>query len=250
MKRMAIICLVLILLTSQACSTEVANTQVLTLNGQQTNRNSERREVNENLTETNADKEQQVVQTDKTSIKGTKGLIVLSDRYRKNEFVRFYNEDESLWYEFTFFYDDSDGKFDYENENFLPFAFHPDYFSLALKCVGEDKNRYEVIVNEETGLKKFVKKNDPTLKFQTWEDHITKAFAVDFNRNENHLRETPQGKIKTGELPSEVTFHPVKMEGDWLKVSWDVAKQGDNAGSGWIKWKENQKLLIELSYFS
>jgi hypothetical protein len=99
-------------------------------------------------------------------------------------------------------------------------------------------------------MKKFVKKSDSTLKFQTWEDHITKAFAIDFNRDENPLLEMPKGKTKVVELPKEVTFHPVKMEGEWLKVSWDVAKHGDNAGSGWIKWKTDGKLLIELFYFA
>jgi hypothetical protein len=184
------------------------------------------------------------------SIKNAKGLIVLSDQYGKNDFIRFYNEDGSLWYEFTFYYDDSDGKFEYKNENFQPFAFHQDYFSLALKCIGEDKNRYEVIVNEETGLKKFVKKNEPTLKFQHWEDHITKAFAVDFNRDENSLLEIPKGKIKVVQLPNEITFYPVKIEGEWLKVSWNITKHEDNAGSGWIKWKADEKLLIDLFYFA
>lgn len=249
MKRMTIICLVLTLLTSQACSTEVANTQVLTLNSQQTNRNNERREVNENADETNTQKEQQVVQIDENSIKNTKGLIVLSDRYGKNDFVRIYNEDGSLWYKFTFYYEDSGGQFE-ENENFRAFAFHRDYFLLALKCVGEDKNHYEVIVNEENGLKKFVKKGDLTLKFETWEEHILKLFAVGFDREKNPLRETPEGQAKIVELPNKVTFHPVKIEGEWLKVSWDVAKHGDNAGSGWVKWKENQKILVELFHIS
>ncbi|MBA3632390.1 MAG: hypothetical protein H0W58_06210 [Acidobacteria bacterium] len=246
MKRMTIICLVFMLLTSSACSTEVADTKILTPNNQETNQNKERQEVNENLAETNTRKEQ-VVQTDKISIKNTKGLIVLSDRYGKNgnDFIRFYNEDGSLWYEFTYHYAVKGGKYE-RNENFLPLAFHPDYFILALKCVAENKNRYEVIVNEETELKKFVKKDDPTLKFQTWEDYITKAFAIDFNQDENPLRETPEGKVKDVDLPKEVTFHPVKVEGEWLKVSWDVAKHGDNAGFGWVKWKENQKLLVEL----
>ncbi|MBK8810726.1 MAG: hypothetical protein IPN69_08350 [Acidobacteria bacterium] len=106
------------------------------------------------------------MQADKSSIKDTKGLIVLSNKYGKNDFVRFYNDDGSLWYEFTFYYDDSDGKFEYEKRRIRPFSFHQDYFCVSLNG-GEDKYRYEVIVNEENGLKKFVKKDDPTLKFET-----------------------------------------------------------------------------------
>jgi hypothetical protein len=167
----------------------------------------------------------QVGQTDIDSIKNTKGLIVLDkDRYGKTDFIRFYNEDGSLWYEFTYYYDESDGKFEYANENFRAFAFHIEYFVLALKCVGEDKNRYEVIVNEETGLKKFVRKDDPTLKFETWEDHILKLFAVGFNREENPLREMPEGKVKTIELPKEVFFHPVEIKGEWLSIRLSICR--------------------------
>ncbi len=184
----------------------------------------------------------------KNSIINIKGLVALSDKYSKNDFVRFYNEDGSLWYEFTFYYDDSDGKFEYANENFNPFAFHPDNFLLALKSTGEDGKRYEVVVNEETGLKKFVNKDDPVLKFVTWEEHLLKAFAVDFNKNENTLRETPGGELKKVDLAEKVSVHPVEVKGEWLKVEWDNPDKTKN--NGWVKWKENERLLIEIFYFA
>lgn len=190
-------------------------------------------------------------QGDVTSIKDTIGLIVLSKDYGKNDFIRFFNEDGTLWYEFTFYYDDKDGEFEYANENFSPFAFHPDYFSLALKCVGGDNNRYEVIVNEKTGLTKFIKKGDPTLKFETWEEHILKTFAIEFNREENSLRDKPNGKVKTADVPAETTFHAVEIDGEWLKLRWDSSnKAGKNGEFGWIRWKKNEHILIELFYIS
>ncbi len=240
MKRMTAICLLSTLLTSQACSAEVANTQVPPSNGTEANRNEERRDPNETT-----------VQADTTSIKDTKGLIVLSKKYGKGDFVRLYNEDGSPWYEFSFYYEQiGDGKFP-ENENFAPFAFHPDYFVLALKCVGEDESRYEVIVNEKTGLRKFVKKSDPALKFETWEDHILKAFAVGFDRKENALRDGPGGNVKNADLPEDATFCPVQVDGDWLRVSWDTSKKAGKVDkSGWVKWKENNRILVALFYFS
>lgn len=242
---------VLIFLASESCSTKAVDNQIFEINAQEMKQNSRSLEVNENSTKAKTQEKLQVGQTDIDSIKNTKGLIVLSDRYGKNDFIRFYNEDGSLWYEFTYYYDDSDGKFEYANENFTPFSFHQDYFVLALKCVGEDKNRYEVIVDEETGLKKFVRKDDATLKFETWEKHILKTFAVDFNREQNPLREVPEGQVKTAVLPKEATFHPVEINGEWLKVSWDSSKKaGKNDKSGWVKWREDNKILVELFYFS
>lgn len=181
-----------------------------------------------------------------TSIANSKGLIVLSNKYGKGDFVRMYNADGSLWYEFTYYYDDADGNFEYANEEFAPFSFHPDNFVLALKCVGEDANNYEVIVNEQKGLTKFVKKDDPTLQLETWENHIVKRFAVDFIKEVNPLRETPEGVTKITNLPSGTTFHPVEIEGDWLKVRWGDSPADKNVNIGWVRWKENDVILIEL----
>ena len=40
----------------------------------------------------------------RASIENTIGVVVLSDHYGKNDFVRIYNADRSLWYEFTYYY--------------------------------------------------------------------------------------------------------------------------------------------------
>ena len=91
----------------------------------------------------------------------------------------------------------SGGKFEYANDNFKPFAFHPDYFLLVLKCVRRSENRFEVVVNEETGMKKYVNVDDPVIKFETWEAHILKnTFAIDFDRKENSVRKTPGAPVK------------------------------------------------------
>lgn len=250
MKSAIVINLVSTLLTSQACSAETANKQALPSN--EINRNEKRSGNNGNTDKITTQDKVEPAKTDKTFIGNTKGLLVLnSQRPDRKDFIRFYNDDGTLWYEFTFYYDDSDGKFEYENEDFAPFAFHQDYFLLALRLTAENKARYEVIVNEDTGLKKFVKKGDPALKFETWEEHIKKAFAVKFNREENPLREKPDGKTIDIVLPNEVTFHPVEIRGEWLKVrSDDSKKEGKDIESGWVRWKENQKILVELFYFS
>lgn len=227
---------ILILLAFRDCSTETMSNKVF----------------KENSNKTNSQSMQQGEKTQETTLENSLGVISLNEKgYGKDKFINIYNQDGSLWYKFTFYYNDSDGKFEYANENFKPFAFHPDYFVLALKCVSEDESRYEVIVNEETGLKKFVRKDDPTLKFETWEEHIPKAFAVGFNQEENPLRETPEGKVKAIDLPKEATFHPVEIKGEWLKVSWSNSKKAEkNNKFGWVRWRENNKILVELFYLS
>lgn len=209
---------------------------------------------------TNTSEEPKSVQRD--SIGNTIGVIVL-DKYEKEDFIHIFNEDGSLWYKFTYYYDESSGMFPYANDDFRPFAFHLDYFVLVLKCAGKEAGRYEVVVNEKTGLKKYVMANDLTMKFQTWEEHILQIYAIEFNQEENPLLESPQGKtkkvnlpkgeIERANLPIYPTFQPTKVKGDWLKVKWKIPKEKQVKGAkydfGWIRWKKGERLLVELFYF-
>jgi hypothetical protein len=196
------------------------------------------------------------VQQEFDTIGNTIGLIVLNEQgYGKEDFIHFYNEDGSLWYKFTYYYDESDGKFEYANDNFRPFAFHPDYFLLALKCVSKANGRDEVIVNEETGLRKYVKANDPVLKLVTWEEHVMNVFAVAFNREDNSPLEAPSGQMKKVALSNaEPFFQPIEIKGEWLKVKWkttnEMERKEPKYDSGWIRWKEGESLLVELFYFA
>lgn len=179
------------------------------------------------------------------------GVVALTDRYDKDDFIHIYNEDGSLWYKFTFYDNEAVRQ---TNDDFKPFSFHQDYFVLALKCVGKSEGRFEVVVNEETGMKKYVRVNDPVLKFQTWEEHILQVFAVDFNRKDNPILEKPGGQVKSIDFSKGITFRPVEMKGEWLKVQWNGTEktEGKNRDDnfGWIKWKKNGFLAIELFYFS
>lgn len=197
----------------------------------------------------------QTLQRDRAErvIRNTKGVLVLG-QFRKGDFVRFYNQDETLWYEFTYFYDDSDGKFEYTNDKFRPFAFHPDYFLLVLKCTEANDKFFEVIVNEETGLKKYVRANDPVFKFETWPELILSTSAVNFERKLNPVLEAPTGQIQKGLFPKDITFRPIEIRGDWLKIEWQTEQRpqsrNNKHATGWVRWKEDGRLLIELYFFA
>lgn len=175
------------------------------------------------------------------------GVITLSDEYSKQDTIKIYNEDGSMWYKFSYFYDDSDGEYDYYNQNFNPLAFHPDYSLLALKVSGIEKNKYEVIVNENTRLKKYIKKEESFLEYENWEEHILNVYAIDFDAEHNPLRKEPNKQANQIPYISDNFYRPRRIEGNWLQVTW---KEKQNTHSGWLKWKEDGKLLIELIYLN
>ena len=182
------------------------------------------------------------------TIRDAVGVVVLGGRDSRDKFIHLYNEDGSLWHKFSF-YDDAASP---ARDDFTPLSFHPDYFVLALKCVGQSGERFEVVVNEESGLKKYVRADDRALKFQTWEEHLLQVTAVDFDRQDNPLLAEPGGAAKSTSFPKGATFRPVEMRGDWLRVrASDQGREGGTAvNDGWIRWRKDGTLLVELFYFS
>lgn len=228
--------------------------------------NSAEKKVNKNksnIPNKVAQEDSEGIRRKANSIRNTIGVIVLNEQ-KDGDFIHIYNEDGSLWYKFTFYNDDRNGKFSYVNDDFRPFEFHLDYFVLVLKCIKKDADRYEVIVNERAELKKYIRVDDKAMKFETWEEHILQIYAIEFNSKENPLLESPQGKVKNVNLPKgeEIertnlpiypTFQPIKIKGDWLKVKWEIPKEKQVKRAkydfGWIRWKKDEQLLVAFFYF-
>ena len=183
----------------------------------------------------------------KSIIEGSIGVVSVVDNITEQDTIRFFDKEGSLWYEFSFFYDDSDGKFDYPNDNFKPLAFHPDNFLLALKVIDTTGNRYKVLINEKISIKKYLKRNQDFLLFQSWEEHILSVFSVGFDEVSNPLQESPLESSKKVYYDKDEFYHPSQIKGDWLQVKW--GSEGDWE-YGWIRWKDGEKLLVELYYFA
>lgn len=195
------------------------------------------------------DDEKGIIVDNKKNIGNSIGIItIIAERLTENDTIKIFNKDGSLWYKFSYFYDDSNGKYDFYNEDFNPLSFHPDYFLLALKVTSELNDYYEVVVNENTWIKKYIKKNNPLLKFQTWEEHIlSSVFAVGFDENKNPLRSYPSLSADTLYYDKDEFYYPNQIKGEWLQVKW--GSEG-NWNYGWIKWKDKDRLLIEIFYFA
>jgi len=180
-----------------------------------------------------------------TLVDGSIGVVVLGD-YTERDTVKLYNDDGSLWYRFTYYYDDSDGKWDYPNEEFRPRAFHPDYFSLGLDVVADVGTAYVVVVNNDTGVKKRIPKA-PFLRFVTWEQYVLGSFAVSFDTASNPIRTAPRAKASVVRHDREDVDHPVLIQGDWLRVRW--GREG--AWSyGWLRWRNGGRLAVYVHPFA
>lgn len=190
----------------------------------------------------------------------SKGVIVLTDKYGEEDTIRIYNRDGTPWYEFSYYDESAFDELESINTDFRPFAFHPDYLLLGLRVVGDDDTRYEVVVNEVSDIRKFVRKDDENLAFEEFEKHILSTYAVDFDPEKNPLRKEPGGEADTVEYGKVAIFKAERTDGDWLEVSWTDAKgEGPESSNseanslegkrtGWVRWRKGTKLLIALYY--
>lgn len=180
-------------------------------------------------------------------IGGSIGVVSVTDNITEKDTIRLFDKDGKLWYKFSFFYDDSNGKFDYPNENFDPLSFHPDNFLLMMEVADASKNRYEVKVNQKNNLTKYLEKNQDFLLFQSWEEHIISTPFVSFNESTNPILQKPSGNPIDSHYNKDGFFQPVEINGDWLQIKWG---SGSSWEYGWIRWKKGDKLQIDLDYLA
>ena len=187
------------------------------------------------------------------------GFGVVEAKIETNkENIVIFNQDCSVWMLFDFDYENKlDNKNQYTlddvkklyswNEDFNPYVFIIDYSLLMFICTGIEGDKYKVIVNKETGLEKYIKKED-FLILRNWQEHLIHSVAsVDFDIKTNPVRQKPtiEAGILKLSLDIDPVIEPIGINGDWLKVRfWEK----DNEKTGWIKWKIENRIIVSLFY--
>lgn len=180
--------------------------------------------------------------------------IVTLERYERSDSLTFLNEDGSVWLSFDPYYRENESSFSVP-DGFGPMSFHPDYFTLALRCVSVKDSLAAVVIDEQTGTIKYADVGSQTLEFQTWEDHLTGLFAIGLRDRTPPARAEPDSTAEIVDVYSSMDYRlkPAEVRGDWLRVEIQPAhgSEEEDARSGWIRWRDDQdQLLITLFYFS
>ena len=172
------------------------------------------------------------------NLEGVIGLVMLDEGYKGKDPLKLYDQDGRVWREFKPAAVSPDVK---------PLVLDAKASALVMKCTSQDDTRYEVIVNEDTGTRKFVKKDDKAFRFETWERYLLQIAAVKFNDGENKVLDLPQGNRKNVLVPMQSTvFLPIQVKGEWLKVEWETEAGKGLKDFGWIRWRDGNALLIEI----
>jgi hypothetical protein len=178
------------------------------------------------------------------------------ETYKEN--ILIYNQDASIWMQFDFNFENKlDNKNSYTledikklykwNSEFIPYAFHIDYSLLMFICTGIEGDKYKVIVNKETGLEKYIKKESFWI-LRNWQDHLIHSVAsISFDKKTNPVRVKPIENSTIIKLDGEIdpVIDPVEIKGDWLKIKY---WENGNEKNGWIKWKTGNQIIVTPFY--
>lgn len=173
----------------------------------------------------------------KYKISETKGFLIAKFKSNLNKGFEIFNADSTLWMKYKV------GKSKYVN----PFALSGDNYLLVFRCLDTNQGWYKIVVDEKKNVIKYLKKSDNEFIFQTWEQHILGLFSISFDVTKNYPRKSPSMAAQPVEFQEDEFFHPSRINKEWLQVKW---QDGKNWKFGWIKWKEKDKLIIELFYFA
>lgn len=126
-------------------------------------------------------------------------------------------------------------------------CYDPEYHLIIFEGFNKVDNRYKVLYN---GQWAFITYLPEITIYETWETHLQKCSFL--TSNNNPLRLNPDDNSPKIEMDySHSAFIYEKLEGDWVYVSCDINCEGCPNGkvvSGWLRWRKDDKLLVDIRY--
>lgn len=127
-------------------------------------------------------------------------------------------------------------------------SYYPDYYIIIMDAYDQKEGLYRVFIN---GAEKYVAHRAGITVFENWSTHLKNSFIV--TNAYNPLRKMPssEGTAADNYDYDALSFETIKVQGDWVEVICNMDCEGcphQQAITGWLKWKDGSKLLIELYY--
>lgn len=125
-----------------------------------------------------------------------------------------------------------------------------DYAQFVFRCTSVSDNWLQVIINNETGEQLWIKRSE-SIEFETWESFLKGMFMITrLETNSQAIRVLPSGNAEEIIYTSNDCFQVKSMKGDWIEIfnsencDDDEVNSKEKISSGWIKWRDQNNLLI------
>jgi hypothetical protein len=128
-------------------------------------------------------------------------------------------------------------------------AYYPDYYIMIFHAKALDDGKYLVELN---GEEKLIKSQTGLTIYQTPEQYIAECL-VDTDKS-NPLRKAPNENAPQKSFSGtydDIFFEVTEVKGDWIGVRCLKICEGCPKNvlvSGWLKWRSNGKIIVNVSY--
>ena len=140
---------------------------------------------------------------------------------------------------------------DKQKEWLKPEVLWLDYSSFVFICKTLTNDWFEVIVDKENGKSLWLKKSELT-KFSNWETYLQGMFGIArLSDHSQKIKKQPSDSSEEIKYSGQDCFQVKSMDGDWIEIfTADYCDESYTDSkikikSGWIKWRQGNKLLIE-----
>ena len=146
--------------------------------------------------------------------------------------------------------------------------FKPDYNIMHFVCLSKTNKHFKVLINFDQI--KYLP-NIQAYNFKTWGDYILQSYGLsrkiehNGDRKDNQpIYHEPNENSKLVPIPTGLEmFCPMEVKGDWVKVKWDCfynVEDNPHSGApchdfidkcknpltGWVKWRQDNTVLVEI----
>ncbi len=130
------------------------------------------------------------------------------------------------------------------HQNWLqPESLWLDYYQFTFRVKTKSTDCFEVYVSDNKTM--WIKKMDFT-EYSTWEEYLQNMFSVErIEKNTQNIYSRPYTKSEIIKSDSkDDCFSVIRMQNDWIEIETGEHCENGKKVKGWIKWRNNGKLLI------
>ena len=122
-----------------------------------------------------------------------------------------------------------------------------DYGILFFRIQSVNRDFVEITVNTKSSRTTFVNRNDGTILY--WPEFLLKVHSVEFILGKEQTVRVKPLDFAGEEITSFQFMRSIVIKGNWMKVE---LQDGDfkKVGDGWIRWRDEEQLLIKYSLLS
>jgi len=119
-----------------------------------------------------------------------------------------------------------------------------DYGQFKFRCKTKQTDCFEVYVSESQTM--WIR-NEEFTEFMDWETYLTSMLSVERIDTSQEIYSKPFTKSEVIESEDDC-FSVKQMKGEWIEVETGEHCDSEKRVSGWIQWKDGNKILI--NYYS